>query len=77
MAPTKTPMNVFYYPILGALLLSACSSKNKTAPNPNTNGSIERIENFNSKFVTPRNIDVWLPKNYKGTITRRNHGVED
>lgn len=24
-------------------------------------GSIERIENFESKFVTPRNIDVWLP----------------
>lgn len=27
-------------------------------------GRIERIENFQSKYVTPRNIDVWLPENY-------------
>ena len=27
-------------------------------------GKIERIENFQSKYVTPRNIDVWLPENY-------------
>ncbi|WP_312344697.1 alpha/beta hydrolase [Chryseobacterium binzhouense] len=27
-------------------------------------GKIERIPNFNSRYVTPRNIDVWLPENY-------------
>ncbi len=27
-------------------------------------GKIERIENFQSKYITPRNIDVWLPENY-------------
>jgi enterochelin esterase-like enzyme len=30
-------------------------------------GTLERIENFNSKFVTPRNVDVWLPEGYPGT----------
>lgn len=29
-----------------------------------SSGTIERIENFQSKYVTARNIDVWLPKNY-------------
>jgi len=27
-------------------------------------GKIQRIENFNSKFVDARNIDVWLPEGY-------------
>lgn len=27
-------------------------------------GSIQRIENFPSKFVTSRNVDVWLPDGY-------------
>lgn len=27
-------------------------------------GKIERLENFESKFVDTRNIDVWLPENY-------------
>jgi enterochelin esterase-like enzyme len=27
-------------------------------------GSIERIENFKSKFITARNIDIWLPDGY-------------
>lgn len=30
-------------------------------------GKIERIENFKSKYVTSRNIDVWLPENYTAT----------
>jgi enterochelin esterase-like enzyme len=29
-----------------------------------SSGSINRIENFKSKFVKPRNIDVWLPADY-------------
>jgi enterochelin esterase-like enzyme len=32
--------------------------------NSNLTGNIERIENFKSKFVSARNIDIWLPKNY-------------
>lgn len=31
-----------------------------------SSGKIERIENFQSKFVTQRNIDIWLPDNYDG-----------
>ncbi len=27
-------------------------------------GKIERIENFKSKYVTERNIDIWLPEGY-------------
>lgn len=27
-------------------------------------GKVERIENFQSKFVTTRNIDIWLPEGY-------------
>lgn len=30
-------------------------------------GRIERIENFQSQFVTPRTIDVWLPEDYSTT----------
>ncbi len=27
-------------------------------------GKIDRITNFKSQFVTPRNVDIWLPENY-------------
>jgi predicted alpha/beta superfamily hydrolase len=30
-------------------------------------GKIARIENFKSEYVTPRNIDVWLPENFDRT----------
>ena len=32
-------------------------------PVPKT-GTIERIENFASAFVTPRNVDIWLPEGF-------------
>ena len=32
-----------------------------------TSGTIERIENFQSNFVTSRNIDIWLPDDYSST----------
>ena len=32
-----------------------------------TSGKIERIENFSSKFVDARNVDVWLPEGYSQT----------
>ncbi len=52
--------------LLGVILIftfsiSACSQK----PLPKVvSGKIERIENFQSKHVTPRNVDIWLPENY-------------
>ncbi len=33
-----------------------------------TSGSIERLENFPSKFVDARNVDVWLPDGYKENV---------
>ena len=27
-------------------------------------GSIKRLSNFNSKYVSPRNIDIWIPDDY-------------
>ena len=30
-------------------------------------GRIERVENFQSKYVTARNIDVWLPEGYSAS----------
>lgn len=27
-------------------------------------GRVERLENFASKYVTPRNVDIWLPEGY-------------
>ncbi|MCX6278491.1 MAG: alpha/beta hydrolase-fold protein [Bacteroidetes bacterium] len=29
-----------------------------------SSGSIARLENFQSKYITPRNIDIWLPEGY-------------
>ncbi len=29
-----------------------------------SNGKIDRLENFSSKFILARNIDIWLPVNY-------------
>ncbi|MFT4537369.1 MAG: putative alpha/beta superfamily hydrolase [Saprospiraceae bacterium] len=31
-------------------------------------GKIERIENFQSKYVDSRNIDIWLPEGYSDTV---------
>lgn len=30
-------------------------------------GRIERVTNFQSKYVTPRNIDIWLPDGYSAS----------
>jgi len=32
-----------------------------------SSGSINRIENFQSKFIAPRNVDIWLPEGYNPT----------
>jgi enterochelin esterase-like enzyme len=30
-----------------------------------SSGKVIRIENFNSQFVKPRNVDIWLPEGYQ------------
>jgi enterochelin esterase-like enzyme len=44
-------------------LLAMVSSAHSQIPSVSA-GSIKRFENFSSDFVTPRNIDVWLPEGY-------------
>ncbi len=51
----------FTLPILLALFLSLSLFGQIPIP---SSGRIERHENFQSKFVETRNVDVWLPKNY-------------
>ncbi len=29
-------------------------------------GRIDRLEAFDSRFVSPRNIDIWIPNHYDG-----------
>lgn len=58
-------MKEFVFVLIGLLIFSACSERvidNETLDL--SSGQLERIENFKSNFVPPRNIDVWLPDNY-------------
>ena len=49
---------------LGYLLTFCVHVKSQTSlPNVIT-GRIVRIEDFASKYITPRNIDIWLPQGY-------------
>ena len=45
------------------LLLFSTTVFAQTIPKVSS-GSLERIENLSSKYVTSRNIDIWLPENY-------------
>ncbi len=48
--------------ILLFLTSGSCIAQN---PKPSS-GTVKRFESFPSKFVSPRNIDVWLPDGYDG-----------
>ena len=50
--------------LLNIILLFSIYSSNAQAIPKVEKGSIVRIENFNSKYITARNIDIWLPNNY-------------
>jgi predicted alpha/beta superfamily hydrolase len=64
-------MKLLYLSILPALLLSCNYCTVKKMPVVSS-GKLIRMENFQSKFVNPRNIDVWLPKGYD---TGKKHAV--
>lgn len=49
--------------IIFLLLLFPLMRTNAQTPKPST-GSIQKIAGFPSKFVEPRDIDVWLPDDY-------------
>jgi len=48
--------------ILFLIILSSAVNAQKMAGT--RHGAIQRIASFQSAYVTPRNIDIWLPENY-------------
>lgn len=46
------------------LFFTNCYFLNAQTPTKVSAGSINRIDNIQSKFVTSRNVEVWLPDNY-------------
>ena len=51
--------------MLIGLLVLACTNQDKMESAVNvSSGRVERIENFDSTFIKPRNVDVWLPDGY-------------
>jgi enterochelin esterase-like enzyme len=50
--------------IFSIILLISSSLYSQSSLPSVVNGSIQRINSFQSTFVTPRNIDVWLPEGY-------------
>jgi predicted alpha/beta superfamily hydrolase len=47
------------------VLLTVIKTTQAQQPIPNVvNGKVDRIEQFQSKYVSPRNIDIWLPQGY-------------
>ncbi len=48
-----------------ALLLTSCAAGDKKRiPHPDSRGTLERLEQFPSRYVAPRPVDVWLPAGY-------------
>ncbi len=50
--------------IFSIILLISSSLYSQSSIPSVVSGSIQRIDSFQSTFVTPRNIDVWLPEGY-------------
>ena len=51
--------------VLTLFILNMCVAQNPEPPLPRvSSGTIERLENFPSQYVTDRNVDVWLPDDY-------------
>lgn len=51
---------------LWLFLFMTISVLGQNLPNVSS-GKVVRIENFKSEFVSPRNIDIWLPDGYNAT----------
>ena len=58
------------------MVLESCKTENKTQVPESTinikivedavlsNGQLKRVDSFPSKFIKPRNVDIWLPDGY-------------
>ncbi|MBI3233174.1 MAG: esterase, partial [Bacteroidetes bacterium] len=58
-------MNKIVSPLILIFTLSIQTIAQNSLPAV-VSGKVERIQSFQSKYVTPRNIDIWLPKDYDG-----------
>lgn len=59
-------MKRYYFPLL---IILFCSGHRLRAQLPRVSGGrIERLEQFQSGFVIPRTIDIWLPDHYSDTV---------
>lgn len=56
-----------YSRIIWVIVLHLVFSQVNSQPTAVVSGKIDRIEKFQSKYVTPRNIDIWLPEGYSGS----------
>ncbi|NJB37766.1 alpha/beta hydrolase [Croceivirga sp. JEA036] len=51
--------------VLGAaFILNVCTTLAQNQMPKVVGGTLERLENFKSEYVTARNVDIWLPKGY-------------
>lgn len=57
--------------LLLSLLLCLCAQLSAQMPQA-ASGTVQRFENFPSKYVSPRHVDVWLPEGYS---TREKYAV--
>ena len=58
-------MKLFYPFALLLLILISCATFEKNPDLPNVaSGEIIRVDSFPSEFVSPRNVDIWLPDDY-------------
>lgn len=53
--------------LFGIIIFTASCSNQQSSIPAVSKGTIERLENFESKYITARHIDIWLPENYNST----------
>ena len=62
---SRKAVNSLILSVMAVLVYSACSENARPTEYLDlARGQVERIENFESQFITARNIDVWLPDDY-------------
>ncbi len=64
----------FYLPIFLLWLCLSLTFRIAAQPTLQVEGSIERLADFKSKFVSSRHVDVWLPPDYH-TNTQQRYAV--
>ncbi|MCB9326125.1 MAG: alpha/beta hydrolase [Lewinellaceae bacterium] len=57
-------MNKYLIPLLTVSLLWSCFPPKEDPFPAVSSGKIERIAKFPSRFITARNVDIWLPEGY-------------